>query len=94
MDAQMLARLARVEPALLYPIRHRGERAQQHLAMIKARAALVEGRTALVNGARGLTKSFGDRLGQCDADQMGVKLEHCRQGYKRRWNRCWPAWKG
>ena len=72
MDAQLLARLARVEPALLYPIRHRGERAQQHLAMIKARAALVEGRTALVNGARGLTKSFGDRLGQCDADQMGV----------------------
>jgi transposase len=76
MDAQLLARLARVEPALLYPIRHRGERAQQHLAMIKARAALVEGRTALVNSARGLTKSFGGRLGKCDADQMGVaKLE-------------------
>jgi transposase len=73
MDAQMLARLARVDPALLYPIRHRGERAQQHLAMIKARAGLVDGRTALVNTARGLTKSFGERIGQCDADQMGVE---------------------
>ena len=38
MDAQVLARLARVDPALLYPIRHRGERVQQHLAMVKARA--------------------------------------------------------
>jgi transposase len=76
MDAQMLARLARVDPALLCPIRHRSERAQQHLARIKARAALVEGRTALVNAARGLTKSSGERLASCDTDQMGVeKLE-------------------
>jgi len=76
MDARLLARLARAEPSLLFPIRHRGEPAQLHLAMIKARAALVEGRTGLVNTARGLTKSFGDRLEKCDADQMGVgKLE-------------------
>jgi transposase len=73
MDAQILARLARVDPALLYPIRHRGEQAQQHLARIKARAGLVDGRTALVNTARGLTKSFGERMGKCDADQMGVE---------------------
>jgi transposase len=73
MDAQMLARLARVDPGLLCPIQHRGERAQQHLARIKARAALVEGRTALVNTARGLTKSTGERLASCDTDQMGVK---------------------
>ncbi len=72
MDAQMLARLARVDPALLYPIRHRGERAQEHLAMIKARAGLVDSRTALVNTARGLTKSFGERIGKCDADQLRV----------------------
>ena len=76
MDAQLLARLARVDPGLLSPIRHRGERAQQHLARIKARAALVEGRTALVNTARGLTKSTGERLPSGDADHMGVpKLE-------------------
>lgn len=81
MDAQILARLARVDPALLYPIRHRGEQAQQHLAMIKARAGLVDARTALVNTARGLTKSFGERIGKCDADQMGVeKVEGLPEG--------------
>ena len=73
MDAQLLARLARVDPGLLYPIRHRGAQAQQHLAMIRARAALVDGRTALINTARGLVKAFGERLAACDADQMGVE---------------------
>jgi transposase len=81
MDAQMLARLARVDPALLHPIRHRGERVQQHLAMIKARAGLVDGRTALVNTARGLTKAFGERIGKCDADQMRMeKIEELPAG--------------
>jgi transposase len=73
MDAQLLARLARVDPWLLYPIRHRGEQAQRHLTVIRSRAALVDGRTALVNTARGLVKGFGERLGKCDADQMGVQ---------------------
>jgi transposase len=82
-DARLLARLARVEPSLLYPIQHRGQQAQEHLAMIKARAALVEGRTALVNTARGLTKSLGDRLAKCDTDQMGVgKLEGLPAGLR------------
>ena len=45
MDARLLARLARVDPELLYPIRHRGEAAQEHLAMVRARAALVDMRT-------------------------------------------------
>jgi len=33
----------------------------------------VDSRTALVNTARGLVKSFGERLGKCDTDQMGVE---------------------
>lgn len=83
MDAELLARLARVDPALLFPIRHRGEQAQQHLAMIKARAALVDGRTAVVNAARGLTKAFGERIGHCDADQMSVaKIETLPEGVR------------
>ena len=73
MDARLLARLARVDPELLYPIRHRGERAQGHLAMIRARAALVDARTGLINTVRGQSKSFGERLGACDADQMRVE---------------------
>jgi transposase len=76
LDAQMLARLARMDPALLRPIRHRSEEAQKDLLTIRIRAALVEARTGLVNAARGLTKATGERLGSCDADQMDVeKLE-------------------
>jgi transposase len=75
-DAQMLARLARVDPKLLRPIRHRGEEAQLDLMVIRARAALVGARTELVNAVRGFSKSVGERLASCDTDQMGVeKLE-------------------
>jgi transposase len=73
LDAQTLARLARVDPQLLRPIQHRSERAQGHLMVIRVRAALVEGRTALVNAARGLAKATGERLPSCDCDQMGVE---------------------
>jgi transposase len=72
-DALTLARLARVDPELLRPIRHRSEAAQMDLMAIRVRAALVEARTKLVNTARGLAKSVGERLPQCDADQMGVE---------------------
>jgi transposase len=73
LDAQTLARLARVDPQLLRPIRHRSERAQEHLMVIRVRASLVEARTGLVNTARGLVKAMGERLPSCDTDQMGVE---------------------
>jgi hypothetical protein len=71
LDATTLARLARIDPELLSPIRHRGEQAQADLMMIRARAVLVETRTALINAARGLTKSYGERLPSCATYQMG-----------------------
>src|SRR4029453_3004309 len=40
-DAENLARLARLDPKLLYPLRHRGEGSQAHLALIRSREALV-----------------------------------------------------
>jgi transposase len=73
LDAQTLARLARVDPQLLRPIQHRSEEAQAHLMVIRVRAALVETRTSLVNTARGLAKSVGERLPKCGTDQMGVE---------------------
>jgi transposase len=74
MDARTLARLARADPQLLSPIRHRSETGQAHLVMIRARAGLVETRTKLVNSARGLTKSMGERLPSCDTDRVSVEL--------------------
>ncbi len=72
-DAQTLARLARVDPQLLRPIQHRSAKAQGDLMVIRVRAALVEARTGLINTARGLAKSLGERLPICDSDQMGVE---------------------
>jgi transposase len=62
--------LARIDPALLSPVRHRSAKAQMHLTVIRARAVLVSVRTALVNTARGLTKSNGQRLLQCGTEQI------------------------
>jgi transposase len=70
LDARTLARLARIDPELLGPVRHRSAKAQIHLTVIRARAALVSTRTALVNAARGLTKSYGERLRKCGTGQM------------------------
>ena len=70
LDARLLARLARIDPELLRPIRHRSEKAQAHLMAIRVRAALVETRTGLVNTARGLAKAMGERLPACDADAL------------------------
>ena len=62
LDAQTRARLARIDPELLYPGKHRSVQAQADLKMIRARAGLVRARTGLVNTARGLAKSYGERL--------------------------------
>jgi transposase len=70
LDAQTLARLARIDPGLLYPVKHRGAQAQADLMMIRARAGLVRTRTGLVNTARGLAKSYGERLRGCNVRNM------------------------
>jgi transposase len=66
MDARTLARLARIDPQLLAPVKHRSAKAQVHLTVIRARAGLVRSRTALINAARGLSKSYGERLRGCN----------------------------
>jgi transposase len=74
LDARTLARLARIDPKLLGLVRHRSVKAQIHLTAIRARATLVSARTALVNAARGLTKSFGERLAKCGTEQMNREI--------------------
>ena len=73
LDARTLARLARIDPQLLRPIRHRSERAQIDLMRIRVRAALVEQRTALINAARGMAKSVGERMAACASSQVSVE---------------------
>ena len=63
-----MARLARIDPQLLYAVKHRS--AQADLMMIRARAGLVRARTGLVNRARGLAKSYGERLLGCNVRNL------------------------
>ncbi len=84
-DAENLARLARLDPKLLYPLKHRGEDSQAHLSIIRSRQALVGCRTQLVNHVRGAVKSFGGRLPKCSASSFHNKAsEHIPETL-------WPA---
>lgn len=67
-DAELLARLGRVDPQLLSPVQHRSVQCQADLAVKRARDVAVASRTALINHVRGAIKSFGQRLPTCSAD--------------------------
>ena len=74
-DAEKLARYARVDRRILRPIKHRGEEAQVDLVVIRARSVLVKTRTQLVNSVRGVVKSFGYRMPNCSTERF-VKLNN------------------
>jgi transposase len=61
-DAETLARLGRMDPALLHPIVHRGAQAQKDLALLRVRDGMVRARTQLIQRGRGLAKALGVRL--------------------------------
>jgi len=61
-DAEVLARLVRLDPEFLKPIRHRSEEAQLLRGNLKVRSAMVEARTKWINTIRGLLRSFGFKV--------------------------------
>lgn len=75
LDAASLARVGRLDPTLLAPIRHRGETAQTDLALLRARDALVRARTRLVNHVRGAVKAVGGRLPACSTPSFPQRVE-------------------
>lgn len=75
LDAEVLARLGRVDPSLLSPIQHRGRQAHTDLAWIRGRDRLVQARTKLVNYLRGVTKAFGYRLPKCSAQSFHRRIK-------------------
>jgi len=72
-DAEYLARVGRLDPALLSPLTHRGAETQVDLALVRSRTALVRARTRLVSLARGTCKCLGGRLPGCGADAFTEK---------------------
>ena len=61
-DAEKIARYARLDPKILRPISHRTVAQQEALTLIRARNLIVRLRTAAVNSVRGLAKPCGYRL--------------------------------
>jgi transposase len=84
-DAEMLARIARVDRELLYPVHHRGVEAQQDLAVLKARDALVAARSAMINHVRCTIKTVGCRIAKCSTDSFARRA---REGLPEG---LWPA---
>ena len=76
-DAEYLARVGRLAPALLAPLRHRGAETQVDLALLRSRNALVRARTRLISHARGTTKSLGARLPACSSASFAAKAGAC-----------------
>ncbi|MBM3975883.1 MAG: IS110 family transposase [Planctomycetes bacterium] len=61
-DAELSARLGRVDAQLLSPVTHRSVEHQSGLAVRRARDVVVASRTVQINHLRGAIKSFGHRL--------------------------------
>jgi transposase len=74
-DAELLARLGRSDPKLLFPIQHRPAEIRGDLSVIRVRDAIVRSRTLIVNSMRGVAKSHGARLAKCSASSLHKKLE-------------------
>jgi len=72
-DAQYLARLARLDPRLLSPLKHRGIQTQKDLELLKARDMLVATRTRLINHMRGAVKVYGVRVPKCSTSGFAAK---------------------
>jgi transposase len=70
LDAEKLARYARVDPKILHPITHRSMERQRSLNVIRARDVLVRMRTMAVNAVRGLVKPCGYRLPICSTESF------------------------
>jgi len=75
LDAEALARTARYDARLLYPISHRGEQAHVDLNLLKARDMLVKVRSSLVNHVRGAVKSLGYRIASCSTESFPRRAE-------------------
>lgn len=74
-DAEMLARIGRFDPSLLYPVQHRGEQAQSDLALVKARDLLSQARAKLINHVRSAVKTTGARIPKCSSPSFHKKAE-------------------
>lgn len=75
LDANKLARLARLDWRLLKPIEHRGDEQQADLARMAVRESFVEMRTKAVNLVRGMVKAAAGRVPACSTEAFPCKAQ-------------------
>lgn len=73
-DAEMLARIARFDPHLLSPIKHRSEECHADLTMIKSRDLIMNSRNQMINNVRSMVKVFGFRLPKCSTNAFHKRV--------------------
>jgi hypothetical protein len=75
----------------LYPLKHRGEDSQAHMAIIRSRQALVGARTQLVN--QGYEERSSPSGPACPSVRPGASTREPQSTYPRRFCRPWgPSW--
>jgi transposase len=76
-DAEYLARVARLDPKLLCALEHRSELGQCHLAIIRARDTLVRSRGRLIQHVRSAIKALGERVPSGTAEVFHKRAAAC-----------------
>jgi len=61
-DAEVLARLMRLDPGFLGSVTHRSEEAHRLRSKLTVRTSLVETRTKWINTVKGILRGFGHRV--------------------------------
>ena len=73
-DAEIIARILRLDPDFVGSVYHRSAESQRLKARMDARRTLVEIRTRLVNSVRGTVKQFGYMLPKCSTKNFHIKI--------------------
>jgi len=83
-DAETLARVARMDPKLLASIEHRPQQFAQGMAILRSRDILVRTRTQLINHVRGAVKSTGARVKKCSSKVFAKRaLDEVPEGVRQ-----------
>jgi transposase len=76
-DAEYLARVARLDPKLLCALEHRSESGQCHLAIIRARDTLVRSRGRMIQRVRSAIKAIGAHVPSGTAEAFHKRAAAC-----------------
>ena len=77
-DAEVLARLSRLDMGFLRPVYQRTAEAQELRTRLRVRTSLVKARTSLINAVRGTLRAQGYRVPSCPTKSFVVRFASVR----------------